>query len=89
MFACMCICAPLCVTLSVETRRRYQILSNWSYRWLKAIMWVLGFEPKTSARATNALNHRASTSPAPIINVHLRIKTNFISFYMYLFIETK
>lgn len=42
----------------VEARRKCQVLSNWSDRWL---MWVLGLEPRFPARATNL---SVSVSPA-------------------------
>lgn len=44
-FAYMYICAPLVYLVPTEVRRWYWVLRNWSYRWLWAIMWMLGIEP--------------------------------------------
>lgn len=35
----------------------YIYIYIWSYRWLWATMWLLGIEPGSFARATDALNH--------------------------------
>ena len=62
-FACIYVCAPRACLLSIELRRRHW---NQSYKLLWATRWVLGTEPGSSARATNALNCRA-ISLAPSI----------------------
>jgi hypothetical protein len=40
-----------------EARGRHQISWNWSYRWLQATTWMLGFELRFSRRIARALNH--------------------------------
>lgn len=50
-------CIPRVRLLPREVRRRYQILCSCSYKQLCAAVWVLGTEPKSSARAASALNH--------------------------------
>ena len=47
------LCAHL---LSVEAGRRYLIPWNWNYGQLLAAAWVLGIEPRSSAKAASALN---------------------------------
>jgi hypothetical protein len=39
------------------SRREYQISRSWSYRWLKATMWLRETTPRSSAIAAGALNH--------------------------------
>lgn len=50
----MCICVPvfMCVICVVavpaKVRRRHHIHGNWSYRWVRHTLWVLGTEPSSS-----------------------------------------
>lgn len=50
------VCTDAC-----KARRGYWI--PWSYRWLGAILWVLGPEPKSSVRAVRALNPSHLSGP--------------------------
>jgi hypothetical protein len=51
---CICVCAPLCVyvihvqAMLTKVRRAHQIHWNWSYRWLRATLRMIGSEPRTS-----------------------------------------
>jgi len=76
MYVCMCacVCARVCVCVCVLPACWYTVRVpgvpggqqrvwdtwNWSYRGLRAVMWVLGTEPRFSARATSALTHGTS-----------------------------
>ena len=51
-----------------EARRGQRIPWSWSYRHLGAAMQVPGMKSKSSARAADVLNHRA-TSPIPNISI--------------------
>lgn len=51
---CMSECYMWVVPL--EARRMNQTPRDWSYRWLRAAMWVLGIEPRSFERAADALN---------------------------------
>lgn len=47
-----------------ETRNRYWVRWNWSYRWLWPAMWMLGLnEPRPSGRPVSALNLEPSLQP--------------------------
>jgi hypothetical protein len=46
-----------------KTRRVHQIPWYWSYRWLEAIMWVLGIKPRSLRGAGNALTIKSSLQP--------------------------
>jgi hypothetical protein len=46
----MHLCAPY-VTIACRVRRQCWILQNWSYRLLRAAMWVLRVKPRACARA--------------------------------------
>lgn len=48
----------MCVEYT-ETRRRYWITRDLSYRKFLVIMWVLGIKPRSLDRAVRALNHSA------------------------------
>lgn len=39
-----------------EARGEQQVPWNWSYRWLLAIVWMLGTKPESFATVANALN---------------------------------
>jgi hypothetical protein len=54
MYVYMC---AMYVQEASKTSRGYQISLNWSYRQLLNAMWVLGIQPMSPLRATNALNH--------------------------------
>ena len=44
----MCIgILPACMS-APRTYRGHQLFCSWTYRWLWAAMWVLGFEPGSS-----------------------------------------
>jgi hypothetical protein len=65
----------LCVCLHTicrpeQARRGLRIHWNWSYRWLRAAMWVLGIELKSTRSAASAPNYRA-ISLVPEMNVLL------------------
>jgi hypothetical protein len=48
-----------------EARRRFcQIPWNWSYGWLRAVMWVLGTKPRIWARTERTI------FPAPLPSPH-------------------
>lgn len=47
----------------MEAREECQIPWNWNSRWLRGTTWVMGTEPKSSARAAGAL-HCWAFSPA-------------------------
>jgi hypothetical protein len=46
---CMCLCTLLMCMYACASW-------NWSYGWLRTALWVLGIKPRSSARATHALN---------------------------------
>ena len=54
-FVCMCVCVLCPCLVPLKVRRGCQIPWNWSYRQLWAASWVLGSEPRSSARAASAL----------------------------------
>lgn len=43
-------------------QKRCWVSRNCSYRWLQAVIWMLGIETGSSGNAANTLNHGA-TSP--------------------------
>lgn len=47
----------LCTICSVHRKRKSWIPWGWSYRWLWAVMQVLGTEPEFSGRAVSPFNH--------------------------------
>jgi hypothetical protein len=51
------VCVPLECLVSVEARRGCWILWNWNYRWNLAVMWVLGFELRSSERTASNFRH--------------------------------
>lgn len=55
--------APRVYLVSRKVRGRLWILRGWSYKQLWATTWELGSKPRSSAMATNTLNHRLN-SPA-------------------------
>jgi hypothetical protein len=62
---CICTCLRACIcTVCVQepekVRKGHQILWNWSYRWLKATMWVL--EPNRSSGIALVLFWTASNN---------------------------
>lgn len=57
-----------CKFLVPEIRSGHQISWNWRWRWLWAVTWLLGTNPRSSARATSAFTSRASLQPcAPLL----------------------
>lgn len=59
------VCTP-CVCWCPCRSKRSQIPQNWLYRQLWAILWVLGTELRTFARAASAVKDRA-ISPVPYL----------------------
>lgn len=55
------VCIP-CSGLLPESRRRHQVLWNWSYRCFWANREVLAAKRRSFARAMSDLNHRANSS---------------------------
>lgn len=51
---CLLMYVPVCLMFE-EVRREPRILWNWSYRWLRPTMCVLGIEPKSCGRMVSAL----------------------------------
>lgn len=62
-FAYMYMCAPRVCLVPVEAGRGHWIPWSWSYRCLWGITWVLGSEPRSSARATSPLITGPSLQP--------------------------
>lgn len=60
---CTSVCATCVCLVSVGIKRWHQISHNWSYRWLRTSMWVLGAESRSSALAASALNHGTNSPP--------------------------
>lgn len=58
-FAFMYGCVPHACIVPSDIRRWQWIPWNWSYRWLWTICGCQRIEPRSSARASNALNHWA------------------------------
>lgn len=48
-----------CIPGTTEFRKGCQTLWEWSYRWLRSIMWLLGTELGSSLRAATVLNQWA------------------------------
>lgn len=48
-----------CIPGATEFRKGCQTLWEWSYRWLRSIMWLLGTELGSSLRAASVLNQWA------------------------------
>lgn len=63
-----------CLQVPSEARRGHCIPWNWSYRQLERAMWVVGFKPRDSERATGALN-RAAIYPALDFAVSFSLRT--------------
>ena len=61
-FKDVCEFLPTCMqvhaacAMHFRIRRRHQVHWNWNYVWLCATMFVLGTEPRSSARVANALS---------------------------------
>ena len=55
-----------CLMLT-ESRREYEIPWRWSYRWLKANIWIPGIKPVSSLRMIipNGLAIRSATRNLP------------------------
>lgn len=53
---------PACIfihhvhTMSWRLEEGIKSLRQWSYKWLLAAIWVLGIEPRSTARADTAFN---------------------------------
>ena len=56
MTGCVCLCVCVWTTRMPGAWGR-RIPWSWSYRQLWAAMWVLGTEPRSSARTASAINH--------------------------------
>ena len=56
-FACMHRSMHHICTMSTEVRRRQPVTCAWNPGWLGASMWVLGTEPRSSARPACFLHH--------------------------------
>lgn len=50
-------CVHTRVFVSVEARRVFQISWNWGYMVVSYLMWVLGTDLGSSAKAVHTLNH--------------------------------
>lgn len=78
-FAYMYVC-ELCVRLViVKVRWGCCIPWNWSSRWLWAAIWVLGINPRSSARTVIAFNYWAN-SPAPSWLVLVKNEAGTVAF---------
>lgn len=53
----------LCTRHMPGVIRGYEILCNWSFRWLWAAMWVLGTKPRSSAGTTSNASPRSTLQP--------------------------
>lgn len=60
----VCLCTPVCLVPG-EAGRRHWIPWNWSYKWLFAMMWVLGTKSRFSGRTANA---EPSSHPSVIVS---------------------
>lgn len=49
---------------ATRRHRGHQFPWNWNCKWLWATMWILGIKPRSSAKATCAINHWA-IGPGP------------------------
>jgi hypothetical protein len=59
------VCAPghQVWVMLMKKRRGCQITQHWSFRWLRATMWVLGIEPRSCERAgIKGVRHHARLS---------------------------
>lgn len=61
-FILVCTCPLFACLVTTEVRRGHQIPGNWSCGWLRTTMWVLGIQPRASARAASAPNPQAISS---------------------------
>lgn len=55
-FICMCVCVLHAFLVPREARRENKVIWNWSYKQLRAIMWVLGTEFKSLGGAASHLS---------------------------------
>lgn len=65
----MCTPPHLVYLLSLEGRRKYQILWNWKHRWFWMTMWVVEIELQFSIRSPSTFSHWA-VSLAPHKNLY-------------------
>jgi hypothetical protein len=64
-FTYMYVCALCACLVPLKARKGHWISWNWSYRWLRAAMWVLGIELWSPEWVASALNPWAiSVAPA-------------------------
>ena len=83
------ICVPLECLAPSEAKRWHWIPWNGSYRWLLAIMWVLGLEPRSSGISTVVLTSKSFSTPyAFLLNYEMRLELNkcYLSKFFFFFL---
>lgn len=67
---------PVCIHISLmsampaETWRRYPVPQYWSYRWIRATMWVLADKSRSSWKVTYDLYHWAISYKTWFFNIY-------------------
>lgn len=72
-FACRYVCVAHTRLASMEVRKGCQNPWNWSHGRLWATKWVLGTEPRSSARAPSSLDHQ-TISPTSVTPWSARVQ---------------
>lgn len=65
-FACIYVCNMCESLVTQKARNGCHICKDWSYRWLRAAMWVLGIQLRSSQRAGNSLT-QSGISPVLLL----------------------